>query len=212
MGHAHEHHQHPHHDHDRSRRGGFGPEFGGPGGPGGFGGPGPGFGGPRGGRGRGFGGPGGPGGRRRRGDVRLGLLLLLKLDGPANGYQLIQGLAAKSEGNWTPSPGSVYPTLAVLQDEGLISGTQTEGESGTTFALTAQGNAYIDGLGEIKAPWEDGPDKDHPAFQFRHAAGGAMKAAWQVAQDGNPDKITKAVEILAQARKDLYRLLAEDDA
>ncbi len=194
--------EHPHHHHCKSRRGGFGPDFGGPGG---FGGPG--FGGPRGGRGRG----GGPGGRRRRGDVRLGLLLLLKSDGPANGYQLIQGLAEKSEGNWTPSPGSVYPTLSVLQDEGLISGTQKEGESGTTFALTPQGDAYIDELGEVTAPWEDGPDKDHPVFQFRHAAGGVMKAAWQVAQDGDADKLAKAVEILGQARKDLYRLLAEDD-
>jgi DNA-binding PadR family transcriptional regulator len=204
---AHEHHQH---NHEKSRRGGFGPDFGGMGGPGGFGGPG--FGGPRGGRGRGFGGPGGPGGRRRRGDVRLGVLLLLKLDGPANGYQLIQGLAEKSEGNWTPSPGSVYPTLSVLQDEGLITGTQKEGESGTTFALTTSGSEYIDGLGEVTPPWEDNPDKDHPAFQFRHAAGGLMKAAWQVAQDGDPAKIARAVEILGQARKDLYRLLAEDDA
>jgi DNA-binding PadR family transcriptional regulator len=140
------------------------------------------------------------------------VLLLLQLDGPANGYQLIQGLSDRSEGNWTPSPGSVYPTLSVLQDEGLIAGTQKEGESGTTFELTDQGREYIDGLGETTAPWEPGPDKDHPAFQFRRAAGGVLKAAGQVVHDGDADKIAKANEILNQARKDLYRLLAEDDA
>jgi DNA-binding PadR family transcriptional regulator len=140
------------------------------------------------------------------------VLLLLQADGPANGYQLIQGLSERSEGNWTPSPGSVYPTLAQLQDEGLISGTQKEGESGTTFELTDQGREYIAGLGEIKAPWEDGPDKDHPAFKIRRAGIGLFKAAGQIVQDGDPEQITKAIEIITQARKDLYRLLAEDEA
>jgi DNA-binding PadR family transcriptional regulator len=199
----HSHRHHPHEECDPQRRGPMGPEFGG------FGG-GPGFG-PGGFGGRGPRGMGGPGGRRRRGDVRLGVLLLLQADGPANGYQLIQGLSEKSEGNWKASPGSVYPTLSQLADEGLISSLQREGDSGTTFELTDQGREYIAGLGEITAPWEPGPDKDHPAFQFRRAAGGVLKAAGQVLQDGDPNKITKANEILAQARKDLYRLLAEDD-
>jgi DNA-binding PadR family transcriptional regulator len=211
MRHSHEHPQH--HSENRQRGGGFGRggEFGGPGGLGfgpGFGPGGPGFG-PRGGRG---GRGGGPGGRRRRGDVRTGVLLLLKLDGPANGYQLIQGLGDKSEGNWTPSPGSVYPTLSVLEDEGLIAGSQKEGESGTTFTLTDKGHEYIDGLGEIKAPWEDGPDKDHPAFQFRRTIGGVFKAAGQIVSDGDADKTAKAMEILNRARKDLYKILAEDEA
>jgi DNA-binding PadR family transcriptional regulator len=204
--HAHEHHQHSEHQHhDKHRRGGFGPggEFGPGFGPGGFG-PG-GFGG----RGRGRG-PGGPGGRRRRGDVRLGLLLLLK-ERPSNGYQLIQGLGEKSEGMWTPSPGSVYPTLSQLEDEGLIAGTSKEGESGTTYALTASGSEYLDGLGEVKAPWEEDAGKDHPAFQIRRSIGGVFKAAGQIYQDGDADKIAKANEILAQARKDLYKILAEDD-
>lgn len=200
---------------------GLGPGRGGPGGPGGFGGfggpgfGGPGFGGPGGfgprGRGPRGGGMGGPGSRRRRGDVRLGLLLLLKLDGPANGYQLIQGLSSRSEGNWTPSPGSVYPTLSQLEDEGLIAGTELEGASGRSFELTEAGREYLEGLGEVTAPWEQGPDKDHPAFQFRHAIGGVVKAATQVVHDGDVTKIAKANAILAQARKDLYRLLAEDD-
>jgi DNA-binding PadR family transcriptional regulator len=214
-----------HHHHEKCRRSRFGGPEGEPGFGGGAGHRGPGRGGPGGfGFGPGFGGPGGfgpmggrgprggPGGRRRRGDVRLGLLLLLQADGPANGYQLIQGLSEKSEGNWTPSPGSVYPTLSQLQDEGLIAGTQAEGSSGTTFTLTQAGTEYLDGLGEVKAPWEGDADKDHPAHQARRAIGGVVKAAAQIYQDGDPDTIAKAQEILAQARKDLYRLLAEDEA
>src|ERR1700744_6245028 len=98
-------------------------------GPGEFGGFGPG-GGPF---GPGF--RGGPGrGRRRRGDVRLAMLMLLA-EGPANGYQLMQALEERSDGRWRPSPGSVYPALSQLEDEGLINSTAVEGESGRTFSL-----------------------------------------------------------------------------
>ncbi|HET9074328.1 MAG TPA: PadR family transcriptional regulator [Solirubrobacteraceae bacterium] len=154
---------------------------------------------------------GGPGGRRRRGDIRLGLLLLLG-DGPANGYGLIQGLTERSEGAWTPSPGSVYPTLAQLQDEGLIAGRPTENSSGTTYELTDQGREYLAGLGEVRAPWEDDADKEHPAYQFRRTVGALVKAAVQVVQDGDPEKTQKALDLLNATRRELYRLLAEDDA
>ena len=192
-------HSQQHHCHPRQAqaRGGWGPGFAGFG-PGDFG---PGRG-PR---------HGGPGGRRRRGDVRLGLLLLLQ-DGPANGYGLIQGLADRSEGAWTPSPGSVYPTLAQLEDEGLIAGRPTEGSSGTTYELTDPGREYLANLGDVKAPWEDDADKEHPAYQFRRTVGGLVKAAVQVVQDGDPEKTQKALDILNNTRKELYRLLAEDDA
>ena len=90
-------------------------------------------------------GPGGPGrrGRRRRGDVRHALLLLLKLDGPRNGYQLMEALEDRSEGRWRPSPGSVYPALSQLVDEGLITSTQVEGESGRAFQLTPTGEESL---------------------------------------------------------------------
>jgi DNA-binding PadR family transcriptional regulator len=193
------HHDHHHHDHHRRQRhGGFGPDFG-FGGGGGFG--------PR---GRGFGGPGGPGGRRRRGDVRLGILLLLKEDGPANGYQLIQGLSARTDGMWTPSPGSVYPTLSQLQDEGLITGVTQEGSSGTTFTLTQAGETHLDELGEVRAPWEP-VEGGEEHMNFRRAIGGMVRAAAQVAKENDPATFAKALEILNGARRDLYRLLAEDD-
>jgi DNA-binding PadR family transcriptional regulator len=196
-----------HHEHIHRHRGPFG-GFDGPGpfGPGGFGG-GPG----------GFGGPGGPfgprgrGGRRRRGDVRLALLLLLNVDGPANGYQLMQGLGERSEGNWRPSPGSVYPALSQLEDEGLIRSTQVEGDTGRTFELTDAGREQVSQHGEQKAPWEqDEEEASNPRFALRNGIAGLAKASWHVAQDGDTAQIEEATKILAEARRQLYRLLAGD--
>jgi DNA-binding PadR family transcriptional regulator len=176
---------------------------------------GPGFGGPFGGPfgGRGFGGPGGPGGpgwqrRKRRGDVRLALLMLLAEE-PRNGYQLMQTLQERSDGNWRPSPGSVYPALAQLEDEGLVRGTQA-GESGRTFELTDTGREHLAERGEQRPPWEPSEDDGESFGEFRRAIVSTAKAAWQVAQDGDEQQIAKATELLNQTRRGLYRLLAGD--
>src|SRR5436305_9890415 len=115
--------------HSGGHDGPFGPGFGRGFGPGGFG---PGFGaGPRGGR------RGAHGRRGRRGDVRAAILVLLA-ERPMHGYEIIQEVAERSQDLWKPSPGSVYPTLQLLVDEGLIVGTETEG-SKKLFALTDTG-------------------------------------------------------------------------
>src|SRR3954465_239633 len=127
------------------RRAAFGPF--GPGGPGGPGFGGPGFGpgpwGPRGGR-------GGPRGRARRGDVRASILALLK-DRPMHGYEMIQEIAERSGGAWKPSPGSVYPTLQLLEDEGLIASASEGGKK--LFSLTDDGRTAAEEGPE--APWEE---------------------------------------------------------
>src|SRR5690349_3515506 len=137
-----------------------GPEGGGPrgrgrrghGGPGGHGGHGPG------GFGHGFGGFGGRGGGRRggrggRGDVRAAVLLLLAEE-PMHGYQLIQQITERSDGVWTPSPGSVYPALSQLEDEGLVSFDRVEGRK--TASLTDDGRRYVEEhRGELGSPWDD---------------------------------------------------------
>ncbi len=172
---------------------GFGPGFG----PGGFG---PG----------GFG-PGGPR-RRRRGDVRLALLMLLSLESPLNGYQLMQGLEERSEGRWRPSPGSVYPALAQLEDEGLIRAVQAEGESGRAFELTDKGREHLDERSEQAPPWEPGPEEaGHPKARFRQVIGGLARTAAHVFQDGTPEQVDEALNILEDARRKLYLLLAGDE-
>ena len=182
--------------------GGFGPGpfSGGPFGPGAFG---PGPYGPRGGRG-----PGRRGLRRRRGDVRVALLLLLDIDGPANGYQLMQALGERSQGRWTPSPGSVYPALSQLEDEGLI--RAVESDAGRMFELTDAGRTAVAERGDERAPWEPGDDPGvEAALSIRHLIVSTGRAAWQVVQDGDEQQLAKARELLLETRRGLYRLLAD---
>jgi DNA-binding PadR family transcriptional regulator len=171
---------------------------------GGFGGGGPGFGpGPhgRGGRGR----------RARRGDIRAASLLLLAEE-PRNGYGLMQVLEERSGGVWRPSPGSVYPALAQLEDEGLIRAIERDGRK--TFELTDEGRAYVEEHREHwGTPWEtvaEGvPSELH---ELRQTAQALAVAAMQVAQTGSKAQLAEAKRILEDARRGLYRLLAGDAA
>ncbi|MFI6210193.1 PadR family transcriptional regulator [Streptomyces sp. NPDC051041] len=181
------------------RRAAFGPF--GPGSPG-FG---PGFGpGPWGGRGRG----GGPRGRARRGDVRASILALLK-DRPMHGYEMIQEIAERSGGAWKPSPGSVYPTLQLLEDEGLIA-SETEGGK-KLFALTEAGRAAADEGPD--APWEEASrGVDWEALgEIRQAGFGLMEAFGQVWKTGSKEQREKALGVIDDARRKLYRILADED-
>jgi DNA-binding PadR family transcriptional regulator len=180
----------------RQMRGG-GPFGGGP-----FGGPPFGGGGPFGGRhGRGR-------GRARRGEVRVALLLLLSEE-PRNGYQLMQEIEERSGGRWRPSPGSVYPTLAQLEDEALVRTSEVEGQR--RFELTDAGRAHLATRAEEPAPWElNDEDGEHPLTELGPLVIQVGKAAWQVASDGDERQRARAVELLAETRRGLYRILAED--
>jgi DNA-binding PadR family transcriptional regulator len=159
--------------------------------------------------GPGRGGPfGGGRGRRRRGDVRTAILMLLAEE-PRNGYQLMQTIEERSGGRWRPSPGSVYPTLSQLEDEGLIRAVEQDGTK--LFELTDQGRER---LGESKtdpAPWAEEDDPDAPDL---HRMASLIiqigKAAWQVAQEGDERQTEQAFQTLAETRRALYRILAQD--
>src|SRR5947199_1811973 len=116
-----------------------------------------------------FGGPGwGPHrhgrGRARRGDVRLALLRLLAEE-PRNGYQLMQAIEERSEGTWRPSPGSVYPTLAQLEDEGLIRSVETEGAR--RFEITDAGREHLASRPDDPSPWRPAAeDADNPLTEL----------------------------------------------
>jgi DNA-binding PadR family transcriptional regulator len=171
------------------------------------------------GRGGPFGGPfflGGPGGfprgpRARRGDVRAAALLLLAEE-PRNGYQLMQEIEQRSGGVWRPSPGSVYPALAQLEDEGLVSVEEQDGRR--AYVLTDAGRAYVDERrGELAAPWEEMTESvdDDVTSLFKEMRQVGM-AAGQIGHIGSPHQITAARSVLANARRALYTLLAEDEA
>ncbi|MGO4256794.1 PadR family transcriptional regulator [Marmoricola sp. RAF53] len=160
-----------------------------------------------------FGGPGGSrGGRRtrvRRGDVRSAILDVLGASAePLNGYQVIQQIADRTEGAWKPSPGSVYPTVAQLVDEGLVE----DAPSGRkTLQLTDAGRAYLaDNADQVAAVWatfdeEPADDADDLRLVIKQTVGAIV----QVASAGTPGQQARAVEILAETRRQLYGLLAE---
>ncbi|MCS0635610.1 PadR family transcriptional regulator [Streptomyces sp. LP05-1] len=178
------------------RRAAFGPF-----GPG-FGGGGPFGGGPFGGRGR-----GGGRGRARRGDVRASILALLK-DRPMHGYEMIQEIGERSGGAWRPSPGSVYPTLQMLEDEGLIT---SESEGGKKlFTLTEAGRAEAEA--GSATPWEEaGRGIDWESLhEVRQAGMGLFEAFGQVWKTGSPEQRQKALAVVNEARKKLYLILADE--
>ncbi|KLO43758.1 PadR family transcriptional regulator [Mycobacterium nebraskense] len=180
---------------------GFGPGFGPAFGPG-FG---PGFGFGPGGR-RGGWRRGGPG-RGKRGDVRAAILSLLT-ERPMHGYEMIQLIAERSNGLWKPSPGSVYPTLQLLTDEGLITASESEG-SKKLFELTDEGRAAAEKV--ETPPWEEiaeGADPGH--MNLRAAIGQLFGAVAQSAHTATAEQQQRIVEILNNARREVYGILGED--
>ena len=165
------------------------------------------FGGPLGG---GFGGPRGRGRKARRGDIRTAALLLLAEE-PRNGYQIMQEVEERSDGVWRPSPGSVYPALSQLEDEGLI--RSEEGDGRKLFALTDAGRAYVQERGEDRpAPWEqmsgEVSDEAHELGKLMREVGFAFV---QVMRTGGAEQMGKAREVLSATRRDLYRILADGE-
>jgi DNA-binding PadR family transcriptional regulator len=190
-------HHHTHHGGHRHRHGPRGGGFGG--GP--FGGFGPGF------------GPGGPRGRgrkARRGDIRTAALLLLSEE-PRNGYQIMQEVQERSDGVWRPSPGSTYPALQQLEDEGLIRARELDGRK--LFELTDAGREYVKERGEDKpAPWEQmSGDVSDEAHELGRLIREVASAFAQVVKTGSEAQMGEARKVLTRTRKDLYRILADGD-
>jgi DNA-binding PadR family transcriptional regulator len=176
----------------------------------------PGF--PFGGQGRpdpGFGGPGwGPEGRGRRGgrgsrpNVRPAVLALL-LERPMHGYEMIQELESRTGGIWRPSPGSIYPTLQLLEDEGLIETDATSGRK--SYRLTEAGRAEAETAAQ-NPPWAQFTDDTMSQVQdFRDAAFGIMSALKQVGFNGTPEQREKALGVLNETKRKLYAILADSE-
>jgi len=155
----------------------------------------------------GFAGRGRGRGRRGRGNVRAAILALLA-ERPMHGYEMIQELENRTGGVWRPSPGSVYPTLQLLEDEDLIAGEEVDGRK--RFALTDAGQAEAERHAQ-RAPWEEATEGIAPvAFGLRNAIFQVGEAAWTVASAGTEAQQTRALEVLTESRRRLYAILAED--
>jgi DNA-binding PadR family transcriptional regulator len=184
---------------DRKGPGPWGPGPWGPGLRGGFGGWWPGPGGPP---------PRGP--KASRGDVRAAILALLR-EGPRNGYQIMSEIEERTDGAWRPSPGAVYPALSQLADEGLIAAEESAGRR--MYSLTDAGREYVEHNPDMaRGTWESAERQESwqvPGL-FAEAArlGGGIV---QIAHNGTPEQVRAAERLLAQARRDLYRILADGE-
>jgi DNA-binding PadR family transcriptional regulator len=158
---------------------------------------------------------GGP--RARRGDVRLAILSALadaaERGEPVNGYQVIQQIADRSNGSWRPSPGSVYPTIQQLADEGLV---ETDDERGRkTLRLTAEGASYVsersEELDAVWAPFERAQQRaaTGTSGDLKSEIGQVMSAVWQIVTQGSDVQRKAAIGVLVDTRRALYGILAD---
>ena len=158
-----------------------------------------------------------PPGRMGRGDIRTAILVALTEE-PMHGYQIIREIEDRSGGSWKPSAGSVYPTLQLLADEGLIVASEDNGRK--TYSLTEAGREIADEEAD-SAPW----GADASADRSSGGSGGGAEqgfgalpragvefaqAAAQVHRSGSPEQIQQAITVVDEARKRLYAILAQD--
>lgn len=154
--------------------------------------------------GRGGCGPEGRGGwRARRGDVKFFVLDVL-IAGPRHGYDIIAALEEKSGGRYRPSPGSVYPTLQLLEDGGFVTSAEVDGKR--VFTITESGRELLKTRPAEDAGAPEGNEK-HP-WEAYAKLGAAVK---QAAIEGDAATHEKLRAILLKARREVYGLLAEEE-
>ncbi len=146
--------------------------------------------------------------RMRKGDVRSAVLRLLN-ESPMHGYQIISEIDTRSGGAWKPSPGSVYPTLQMLVDEGLLDSKETKGRR--TYSLTSAGVEVAAAEAEKPAPWETGFDRPTgPRGTLAMSGVKIAKAAAEVARVGSPEQMEKAAKIIDDAAKKLSAIVSHN--
>jgi DNA-binding PadR family transcriptional regulator len=145
--------------------------------------------------------------KRERGDVRAAILALLAEE-PMHGYQIITELTERSGGVWSPSPGSVYPTLQALEDQGLVTADKSEGRR--VFSLTAEGRTAAEAVADGPAPWERAArGADRSLLDLRGLMGEVAAATMQVGRSGSESQVKAVGEILADTRRRIYLVLAD---
>jgi DNA-binding PadR family transcriptional regulator len=140
-----------------------------------------------------------------RGDIRRTILSALQA-GPAHGYAVMRRLEEMSGGLWRPSPGSVYPHLQMLEDEGMVASSEVDGTR--VFHLTDAGTA--EAAAESPLPWAANGESDDQIRTLRLAVTQLMSAAKQLSGAGENAQVERGIAVVQKARKELYQILAED--
>ena len=138
-------------------------------------------------------------------------MLALLAEGPKHGYQIIQELGERSGGQWAPSPGSIYPILHRLAGAGVVEAREVE-DGRRVFTLTAKGKVVAEHLAERVGvvPFAVGTPESDEVRELRRVAGQFDAAVAQVADVATTDQLVRAAAIVAESRRRLYALLAEE--
>ena len=143
----------------------------------------------------------------RRGNVRAAILALL-VERPMHGYEMMQELEARTDGVWRPSAGSIYPTLQMLEDEGLVKSEEIGDRR--RYSLTDAGRDEAERR-QGPPPWEESASAgEFPGGQLREAGFQVAAAVMQAAATGTDEQVAKVRDILADTRRQIYSVLGEE--
>lgn len=125
-----------------------------------------------------------------------------------HGYEMLQELSERTNELWRPSPGSLYPALQLLEDQGLVRSVDDDGRR--RYELTDDGRAELSTRPDGPAPWEAMVrDADQADLSLRSTLRQVAVAVNQVAEAGSPAQKARAEALLNELRRQVYLLLAE---
>ena len=175
---------------------------------------------------RGFGPEGWREFRMERGDLRYVILDLLK-ERPSYGYELIQALEERFHGFYSPSAGTVYPTLQWLQDLGYVSVAEQDGRK--MYTITDEGRRFlaerqekVDEVWKRMGAWWGGPPMHREMHEEwrnfgreMHDLGREMRDIFKdfryEARWASPDQIRRVREVVARAGREIEEILQQPE-
>jgi DNA-binding PadR family transcriptional regulator len=143
------------------------------------------------------------GSRTRRGDMKY-LVLEALAEGPRHGYEIMTAIEERR--GFRPSPGSVYPTLQMLEDGELVKSEEVEGKR--VYTITEAGRELLANRTADADGDEDEPDARHRVKESAMKLGAAVMSA-RGSDEATLDKIREALD---RARREIYAVLASDEA
>ena len=132
---------------------------------------------------------------------------MLLAETPANGYSLIGQISDRTDGRWRPSPGSVYPVLRQLTEEGLV---KSEGDDHAGFTITEAGKAFVtEHQDQASKVWQNGQAISEAQEQLHQSLRKLMGATRELSESGSDEQRAKVIEMLDETRRKDYGILAE---
>lgn len=144
--------------------------------------------------------------RTPRGDIKY-ILLTLLAEQSGHGYELIKQLEARCGGFYRPSPGSVYPTLQLLEEGGYLTSEQIEGKR--VYTITDSGRELLAERGNQVNLLDR--NKPQQLIELQEALSDLSAAVMQVARSSNSNRVSRVREILHRVKREIYTILAEEE-